>query len=229
MSNPPTKGRGAAIFWLRANAGHQGDECLTWPFGGCNGYGNLSVNGQYHYAHRLMCELAHGPAPSPDHEAAHSCGRGHQKCVNPNHLSWKTRSENQLDRTAQGTRNTWSWRGKLTQEQANQILALKGKKTQAELAKMFGVSRSNISFIHCGKAWTRGRPLWDKTTAHTEHQRRVVDALKAAGRPLRISELRVAAGLRSNNSASMVLSTLARRGIIDRPKRALYSAKGTQQ
>jgi hypothetical protein len=225
MTNSPNRGNGAGIQWIRARVGYQGDDCLIWPFHLCNGYGTLGYLGKQYYAHRFMCELAHGAPPSPDLEAAHSCGRGHLGCTNPRHLSWKTPGENQRDRAGHGTRNVWSWRGKITQAQADEILALKGKRTQAEIAEQFGISRSNVSFIHCGKAWNKGRLRWDKTTAHTEHQRRVVAALKAAGRPLRAEELKAAAGLRSINAASLVLGTLARRGIIEKPARALYQAK----
>lgn len=151
---PANKGNGEAIRWLRAQVGWISDSCLLWPFGKCNGYGTLGVDGKIHYAHRLMCQLVNGPAPSNDHEAAHSCGRGHEGCVNPRHLSWKTRTDNQLDRALHGTKNDGP-RGKLSAQQAAEILALKGKIPQREIAAKFGVSRSNVSFIHCGKAWNK--------------------------------------------------------------------------
>lgn len=146
MTNSPNKGRGAAIQWLRAHVGYRSDDCLTWPFGGCNGYGHLGWNGRQHYAHRLMCEFAHGPAPTPEHEAAHSCGRGQHKCVNPFHLSWKTPSDNQYDRRQHGTKSGGG-RGKITDDQAAQIRALRGVKPQREIAEMFGISRANVSLI----------------------------------------------------------------------------------
>lgn len=146
-------GGGLAIAFLRRLIGHVGDECVTWPFCTDNGYGLLGYHGETHYAHRMMCRLAHGEPPSPEHEAAHSCGHGDQACINPNHLSWKTCSENQLDRAAHGTKNVWSRRGKLTPEKAEQIRELKGKKPQREIAEMFGVSRSQISWVMTGRAW----------------------------------------------------------------------------
>lgn len=148
------KGNGAAVRWIRAQAtAWVSDECLYWPFHRTNGYGVLGYLGKMHYAHRFMCELVHGPAPSPDHEAAHSCGRGHEGCCNPKHISWKTKTENQLDRKLHG--RTANPRGKLTVAQAAQILALKGKKPQREVALMFGTSRANVSLIQCGKARTK--------------------------------------------------------------------------
>src|SRR5436309_2180466 len=98
------RGKGAAIAFLRALLSHQGDGCVTWPFSRLqNGHGTLGYLGKVYRAHQLMCELAHGPRPTLGHQSAHSCGKGHEGCVNPRHLSWKTASENQQDRKLHGT------------------------------------------------------------------------------------------------------------------------------
>lgn len=148
MAAPKNRGNGKGIAFLRANVGYQGDECLIWPLSTPNGYGALGYLGKQLYAHRFMCELAHGPAPEGKIEAAHTCGNG--KCVNPRHLEWKTPSDNQADRAAHGTKSTGS-HGKLTQAQVDQIKALRGKKPQREIAAMFGITRSNVSHIQTGK------------------------------------------------------------------------------
>jgi hypothetical protein len=97
------RGRGRCMAWLLAHVDYRHDDCLKWPFSRDNhGYGQLGHEGKVFKAHRKMCELKNGAVPSPDHEAAHSCNRGHQGCINPNHLSWKTRSANQQDRTGHG-------------------------------------------------------------------------------------------------------------------------------
>lgn len=45
---------------------------------------------------RLICEWFHGPPPSPVHEAGHTCPNGENECcVNPDHLKWMTREENE--------------------------------------------------------------------------------------------------------------------------------------
>lgn len=45
---------------------------------------------------RLICERFHGPPPSPFHEAGHTCPEGENAlCVNPSHLEWMTRVENE--------------------------------------------------------------------------------------------------------------------------------------
>lgn len=93
-------------YFLEVVLPYEGKNCLTWPYGrDSNGYGGLWVDGVSHRAHRLACERVHGPAPRPDLEAAHSCGKGHEGCCNPNHLSWKTRAENENDKYVHGTRS----------------------------------------------------------------------------------------------------------------------------
>jgi hypothetical protein len=152
------KGEGKTIQWIRDHINHQGDCCLIWPFfRNPNGYGQLGYLGKGHYAHRLMCEMAHGAPAMLEHEAAHSCGNGHMGCANPKHLSWKTPSGNRLDCRTHGTeaRHFDGNRGRLTDEQVLQIRTLQGKKTQAEIAFIFGVSQPTIRDIFLGRSHTR--------------------------------------------------------------------------
>lgn len=98
----PTAGRafaGEAERWLEDRVGHNdGSDCLKWPFGtASSGYGYLRAGGVLLGAHRTMCALVNGPPPTPKHEAAHSCGKGHEGCVNPRHLRWATSQENKAD------------------------------------------------------------------------------------------------------------------------------------
>lgn len=153
-----TKGNGKAFRWILDHKDHDGDCCLIWPFyRNPNGYGMLGHLGEQYWAHRVMCEKAHGPAPSQDHEAAHSCGNGHMGCAHPKHLSWKTRSENLLDCREHGTqaRSRHGSKGYLTNEQVMAIRSLKGKKTQDEIALTFGVSPPTIRDIFLGRSHTR--------------------------------------------------------------------------
>lgn len=148
--NPKTKGQGHNYKWLLAHVSHNDDACLIWPFSRNNtGYGQLGYLGKMRKAHRFMCELAHGEPPSPKHEASHSCGNGMRGCVNPRHLGWKTRSENQLDRRRHGTAKTnkWGAGGKLSEADKAEIRALRGKMTQAKMALKFGVHFETISRI----------------------------------------------------------------------------------
>ena len=66
------KGKGRGLLWLKARIWHAGQECLIWPFSKTyQGYGQVGYGGKVRKAHRVMCELAHGPAPTSCHEAAH--------------------------------------------------------------------------------------------------------------------------------------------------------------
>lgn len=95
----PSKGCGTTVKWLFDNANYKGDDCLIWPFSrASDGRGNFGLDGKMHRAHRFMCILVNGPPPTDKHHAAHSCGRGADACVHPEHLSWKTQSENELDK-----------------------------------------------------------------------------------------------------------------------------------
>lgn len=150
------KGQGRGIKWIRDHASYQNDACLIWPFSRIkNGYGNFGFNGKIYYAHRYMCEVAHGPPPTPEHEASHSCGRGHDGCANPNHLSWKTPSANTREgwQHTPGTRNHWGSRGRLTPDQVLTIRELRGKKTQAEIAAIFNMSEPSVRDIYLGRTY----------------------------------------------------------------------------
>lgn len=48
---------------------------------------------------------------------------------------------------------------KLSEEEAAQIIALKGVKTQREIAAEFGVSRHHVAKIHTGRKWSFLRGL----------------------------------------------------------------------
>ncbi len=158
------KGKGRAMAWLLAHVDYRYDDCLKWPFSrDSHGYGQLGHEGKVFKAHRKLCELKHGPAPSPDHEAAHSCGRGHQGCINPNHLSWKTRSANQQDRT--DSYGAGAPRHKLTEEDVFEIRKLFETETNLTIATRFDVTPGLISKIKNGKLWQEDKrrfvPLTD--------------------------------------------------------------------
>ena len=145
------RGRGRSAKWIFDHVNYDGDGCLIWPFSRSDtGYGQLGYMGKIHKAHRFMCEQANGPPPSPIHEAAHNCGNGMGGCVHPKHLDWKTPSENHLDRARHGTAatNLYGNTGKLTKQQRQEIIDLKGKMTQREIAKLYGVRFQTISRWH---------------------------------------------------------------------------------
>ena len=144
--------------FMRENVlAYKGPDCIEWPYSRNNyGYGKLWVDGRLIAAHRFVCETMHGPAPSPVHEAAHSCGRGHLGCVTPAHISWKTRLENESDKFLHGTssRGSGNAQAKLTEETVLAIKALEGSTTQRAIAKRFGISFKQVNDIYRGKSWS---------------------------------------------------------------------------
>ena len=106
--------KGEPLRWIKEHVAYEGDDCLIWLFARSNnGYGCLRTNGRKYYAHRLMCELAHGE-PIGRVDAAHSCGRGRDGCVNPKHLRWATRLENMQDSVALGAQSRGAKHGAAT-------------------------------------------------------------------------------------------------------------------
>lgn len=131
-------------------------DCIIWPYALTRGgYGQFKNRGEKQAPHRFMCERMHGPAPSGEHHAAHSCGNGRGGCVNPFHLEWKTPKENAVDKLLHGTDNRGEkhYRAKLTELDALNILASKGKVTASELAKRFNVSTGAVLQIWSGRNW----------------------------------------------------------------------------
>jgi hypothetical protein len=169
------KGNGLGIKYIREIAEYEGDDCVLWPFSKTRGYGHLGYLGERLYAHRFMCELIHGPAPSDIHEAAHSCGN--ESCITPRHLSWKTPTENALDCRLHGTsvRSRYGNAGKITSEQAATIRGLKDIQPMREIAAEYGISESAVSNIWVGKTHTGKRTLVNFTP---EQDARIREAIE---------------------------------------------------
>jgi hypothetical protein len=140
-----------------------GDECLSWPFARDkqNGYARMSgwdtdkQRGRAFSAARVICEKVYGPPPEPWYEAAHTCGKGGEACVNPRHLRWATPADNRADKRLHGTRSVGTKHpsAKLTDEQVAYVRAMRGKIKQVDLARELGVSHAIISRIYSGRAY----------------------------------------------------------------------------
>lgn len=150
VGTEPVRTRGVGLKWLEAHKSWPDhDSCLTWPFGRkSSGYGPS----------REMAEMAHGAPPTRLHVAAHTCGKGHQGCVNPNHLYWATPAQNAADRELHGTMlrgdaAPWS---KLTSDEVKSIrsaLQLRKWGQNRELAQKYGVHEATICDIKNGRKW----------------------------------------------------------------------------
>jgi hypothetical protein len=135
----------------------QGDDCLIWPYGKKEtGYGSIFWEGKTLIASRLICTIAHGEPPTPEHQAAHSCGKGHEGCVNPKHLRWATQAENFADQLIHGTRSSGERNGqaKLTANEVQEIRQLNGTMSQREIAARFNVHPSTVSSVLNGMNWS---------------------------------------------------------------------------
>lgn len=144
---------GAPAKWLQDHINYAGMDCLIWPFALSSGYGVLKQDRQDLKVHRVVCEHHHGPPPTPEHEAAHSCGNGHLGCVTPRHLRWATVTENRADAKEHGTWPHGESQGhaKLTREDVLQIRSAKG--TLKSIGERFGVSFSAVHVIKKRKSW----------------------------------------------------------------------------
>jgi hypothetical protein len=150
--------RGEAVAWIKDHIDHRGDDCLIWPFYRReNGYAGSvwpdGIHGRQILAARFMCELAHGPAPSPCHESAHRCGRGDKGCIHPHHLRWATHQENMDDMKGHGT-SLLGERNPSARLDAGKVRMIrKSTATLDDLAAKLNVSRGTVWDARTGKTW----------------------------------------------------------------------------
>lgn len=127
------------------------DECQEWPHSkDKDGYaGNLGGR----KAHHIACEHLHGDRPAGA-ETAHSCTT--KACVNPRHLRWATRLENEQDKILHGTVNRGERQGhsKLTEYDVLAIRdAVERGEAKQDVAARYGVVPSNVTSIIQRKTW----------------------------------------------------------------------------
>mgnify|MGYP001582183338 CR=1 FL=1 len=116
-------------------------NCWLWPYAiSKGGYGMIRFNGKTHRTHKWFYEIIKGSVPF-NCELDHLCRE--TSCMNPEHLEVVSHTEN-LRRGS---------RCKLTLSEAEKIRTLHGKKSQKEIAKIFGVSEQTIKNIFTGKTW----------------------------------------------------------------------------
>lgn len=148
---------GTPLKWLRAHTGHEGDDCLIWPFGRMKGgYGTVWFLGKTTPAHRVMCILAHGDPPAGKPHALHSCGNGHLGCINQQHLRWGTASQNYEDSIEHGTasRGIRHGKNKLSEDDVRRIRKLIADGTAiSAIARQYSVTHASIYEIRKGNNW----------------------------------------------------------------------------
>jgi hypothetical protein len=152
-------------FWKHVAPSAE-DECWEWQGARTHDYGYLYISHspmRFKRAHRLSWEIHHGPIPE-GYFVLHRCDN--PPCVNPRHLYLGGHGENARDRAIRkrgrearqnGVRNA---NAKLTEAQVREIIAELKKlprRSQADIAKEFGVKQPQISNIMLRKSWAH---LW---------------------------------------------------------------------
>jgi hypothetical protein len=145
-------------FWSRVD---RTDEhgCWEWQAGKFStGYGCFRINDGAYYATRVAYFLTNKQQPG-QLNVCHNCDN--PACCNPSHLFLGTHRDNVADRDQKGRQRTLAgeqhWNVKLTEHNVRVIrrLAIDRHRygVQAELARIFGVSREAIRDILSGKKW----------------------------------------------------------------------------
>jgi hypothetical protein len=142
-------------FWSRV---HKSDGCWIW-LGAKNkrGYGNFFYEGKYVAAHRVAYALHYGPIPD-GLLVCHVCDN--PSCVRLDHLFAGTPVENMMDKRLKGRAKPGDHRGEhngravLTSEQVVAIrIRFAAGERAGDLAREFGVSRSQVLRIVRGQTW----------------------------------------------------------------------------
>lgn len=152
MSRHPA---GTAAKFLQEALASNTTECIYWPHHKRKGYASMRLGGKTVNVNHIVCDLLNGPRPTPKHETAHNCGKGHLACINPKHVRWATHAENCADKAGHGTAQIGAKNpaAVLTEDEAIKIMELKGTAPAREIAALFEVSRETVSHIHNGRKW----------------------------------------------------------------------------
>lgn len=145
-------------FWAKVDKSRGADSCWTWTACVFNsGYGKFYRDRDCRtaYAHRFSYELHVGTIPDGMF-VCHRCDN--PKCVNPAHLFVGTNADNVADMVAKGRQSGHpgesNGRAKLTEHSVRAIRELYGTgPTKAALAKLFGVSESQIRRVISRERW----------------------------------------------------------------------------
>lgn len=151
--------KGELLEWLLnvASKHKKKQNCLIWPFSrGSDGYPIVTYKGKSKRAHRLVCRKVHGKPPTKEHQACHTCGKGHEGCINPHHLYWGTPKENMDDRAEHGNTvfGVAHSSAKLTDAKVEKILRLIDENWQyKQIAEKFKVTPRTIRLIALNETW----------------------------------------------------------------------------
>lgn len=129
------------------------EACLIWPF---SVRGGRRTKDAYPalcggYAHVKLCEIVHGPRPTPAHETEHLCGN--KLCMNKRHIQWALHPANCARRTEHGTQTIGEKHPRAILTEKDVLEIRKSKARGVDLAKRYGVSPAAICIARKGKTW----------------------------------------------------------------------------
>jgi len=131
------------------------EGCIRWPGHHGDWYVSIYLScGRWTKVHRAVCEAAHGAPPTFNSYVLHSCDNKH--CINPNHLSWGSASQNAKDAVLRGRTPKGSKCKKsiLTECEVKQARSLRRDGvTYSELERQFGISRGSLWHAINGNNW----------------------------------------------------------------------------
>lgn len=118
-----------------------------------NGYLTVALRGQSRTLHSLVAEAFLGPRPAGMH-VRHLDGKKSNYAIE--NLAYGTPAENRADSDRHGVspRGSKYRSAKLNEEKARTIRSLKGKVSQAALARRYRVSPAAVQAVHDGRTWT---------------------------------------------------------------------------
>ena len=142
-----------ADFWEKVDV-RSPDECWEWQASRSKrGYGKFGWKGEQISAHRLAWIFTNGEIPS-GLVVRHKCDN--RACCNIAHLELGTQADNVRDRDerGRGARGSKQGAAMLNEDQVMEIWRLLSeKRTQKEIAAMYGVDQATISCIATGRSW----------------------------------------------------------------------------
>lgn len=143
-------------FWSKVDRSGGPKACWPWTGGLVRKYGSFWNGTKMVRAHRVMWEIVDGNIPK-ELCVLHECDN--PKCCNPGHLFLGTQVDNIKDMDRKGRRRAVSSEHvnttKLTSGDVRTIRALSrfGMANKSELARDFGVTRTNIRYIINRTTW----------------------------------------------------------------------------
>ena len=142
-------------FWDKVR---KTDTCWIWT-GALNaqGYGVIDIDGVNRRAHRFVLEMNGQQLPS-DMMVLHKCDN--PPCVNPDHLFLGSQTDNVKDMRDKSRASDYFTQkahdhpaSRLTEDDVENIKALKGKISQKEIGAMYGIAQQTVSKIHTGRRY----------------------------------------------------------------------------